>query len=121
MEIVSPKELGSGGLELLSTFEGATIYGEKLQSAVERCPRLSYESDPSNLFFPIRLRENTEYQITVYIPKSHSDCNIEYTNARSKDIWPFLDPRLDGYINILQPYLWQEKHGNHVKTLIPHF
>lgn len=123
LEILDAKSEGSGLTEYIMTFEGAAVYGEKATSSTtEIVPALSIWNDPEAVFFPFCLRENTVYEVDVFIPGSREDCKQQATESSQRNVWPFIDQRLDGYINITQPRLWIDIEDNSQKyTLIVSF
>lgn len=124
LEVINSKLKGRGSLEYVSEFEGASIYAEKAEESEvnSQTPSLSVQIDPDGVFFPCRLRENCTYDIFVYVPKSQNDCETTLQHSDFTYVWPFQDPRLDGYINVIQPRLWQEDRKNaEVYTLIAAF
>lgn len=122
LEVVDSKAKGTGELEYITAFEGTAVYGERsVVSTSETVPPLSVWLDPEAVFFPFCLRENTAYEIDVFIPSSKEYCKQQALRS-SNSVWPFVESRLEGHINITQPRLWGDvKEETRESTLIVSF
>src|SRR5579872_5699424 len=77
---------------------------------------LSFTPDPDEIFQPIRLLEETEYQVVVTLPFSKSDCIDQYDRSTSKS-WPFHNQQISRSVQVVLPRLWFQAGAN--STQIP--
>jgi hypothetical protein len=78
--------------------------------------KISFRLDPDGLFQPIRLLEETDYQLVVKLPISRDNCLQLKKDAPNPRIWPFLNPRLRNVLQVVVSRLWMSSGGY---TLIP--
>ena len=72
-------------------------------------PALSCSEDPAGLYEPLRLRENTEYEILVTIPGTRAQAVERRDEGRvAGTAWPFANPRLAKVLTAV-PCLWREE------------
>ena len=87
--------------------------------AEEGLSALAFVPDPDGIFQPIRLLEETTYQLMVELPFSKDECVALKSKSDSK-IWPFANQQLQRSLQIALPRLWSQIEGS-PRTQIPVF
>jgi predicted component of viral defense system (DUF524 family) len=98
-------------LESLGFSHGAEIRGSAETSAEQRPAYLAFNDDKDGVFEPLRLLEETSYEIVVSLPLS-LEAALRLREQSGLRQWPFLNPGLAPHIQILSPRLWkQDENG----------
>lgn len=72
-------------------------------------PSLCYCKDAEGLYEPIRLRENTAYEIAVTLPISRPKLKrLREQGKANVSAWPFANPRLARVLKLMSPRNWLE-------------
>ena len=118
MSFMSDDDTDSSPEQVLGRLGAATVLGIPAQPRVgEGINSLAFSVDPEGLFQPIRLLEETPYQILIDLPFSKADCIERRKRAGTKG-WPFTNPQLLRSIQVVLPRLWTENHQQ-THTQIP--
>jgi uncharacterized protein len=106
-------------LEPLGFIHGAEIRGSIELSPEQRAVYLAFDDDRDGLFEPLRLLEETNYEIVVSVPFSLGDA-LRLREQSGLPHWPFLNPGLAPHVQILSPRLWKQDTGS-TRTLVSAF
>lgn len=104
-------------LEPMGFFHGVEIRGCVEAPAERRPAYLAFDDDKDGLFEPLRLLEETNYEIVVSLPFGLADA-LRLRDQSGLRHWPFLNPGLEPHIQILSPRLWKEDGA---RTLVSAF
>src|ERR1039458_8846654 len=77
---------------------------------------IAFIPDPERVLQPIRLLEETSYQLLVSLPFTKAFCMAARLRSESKS-WPFINPRIQRTIEVTVPRLWtmdQEMTSTHI-------
>jgi predicted component of viral defense system (DUF524 family) len=80
---------------------------------------LAFVADPEGLLQPIRVLEETSYQLVVNLPYPKAFCVEQRMRSRTKT-WPFINPQIQRTIEVAVPRLWTEDQAKSC-TQIPAF
>ena len=80
---------------------------------------LAFVPDPEGLLQPIRVLEETSYQLVVNLPYPKAFCVEQRLRSRTKT-WPFINPQVQRTIDVVVPRLWTEDQAK-TSTQIPAF
>ena len=84
-------------------------------------PPLCYCPDPDGFYEPIRLREETEYFVSVTTPCSLEDADALWRQSRAEQsAWPFANPRLRTALSIQPSRTWKEVASGGQKSTTVH-
>jgi predicted component of viral defense system (DUF524 family) len=97
----------------------AKVFGVLEMGAEEALSALAFVPDPDGIFQPIRLLEETTYQLMVELPFSKEEC-IDLKRKSGSSIWPFANQQLQRSLQIALPRLWSQVAGS-PRTQIPVF
>jgi len=74
-------------------------------------PALCYWEDTEGFYEPIRLRENTAYEIAVSLPGTVQGLKHEWEQREANNTaWPFANPRLSRLLKLTSSRWWKEEH-----------
>jgi predicted component of viral defense system (DUF524 family) len=94
-------------LESLGFIHGAEVWGSIESSPDQRHAYLAFNDDKDALFEPLRLLEETSYELVVSLPFSLEDA-LRLREQSGLQQWPFLNAGLAPHIQILSPRLWKQ-------------
>ena len=118
ISFLSDDESSSTAEQSLGRLGAAIVTGTPNQMKVgDGINSLAFSMDPEGLFQPIRLLEETPYQLLVDLPYSKAVCIEQRTSAGSKG-WPFTNPQLLRSLQVVLPRLWTENQQQ-TRTQIP--
>jgi uncharacterized protein len=99
----------------------ASVFGayEGAPESIDVINSIAFVPDPDRILQPIRLLEETSYQLLISLPQSKASCLAERQRAGTK-YWPFTNPQIQRTIEVVLPRMWTENLG-HTSTQIPVF
>lgn len=100
------------GVPLDSPLPLEAFHSAELESGADETltPALCCSEDPAGLYEPLRLRENTEYELLITVPGSREQAVRRREESRiAGSAWPFANPRLAKVLRLYSPRLWQEE------------
>lgn len=106
-------------LEPLGFLHGAKVRGSIESSPEQRTAYLAFDDDRDGLFEPLRLPEETNYEIVASVPFGLGEA-LRLREQSGLHYWPFLNPGLAQHLQILSPRLWKEDTGT-TRTLVSAF
>ncbi|MEN6440116.1 MAG: hypothetical protein ABFD97_16195 [Syntrophobacter sp.] len=105
-------------LEPLGIVHGAEVRGS-VALETEQHAVLAFDEDKEGLFEPLRLLEETSYEIVVSVPFSLPE-TLRLREQSGIRQWPLLNSGLAPHVQILSPRLWKQDTGGN-RTLVSAF
>lgn len=93
-------------LEKLGFVDGAEVMGS-IEEHSSRPALLAFSNDKDGLFEPLRLLEETSYELVVALPLKLEEAQ-RLRRQSGFSHWPFLNIGLGNHIQILSPRLWKQ-------------
>jgi hypothetical protein len=119
ISFLSGRDASIGQESVLGRIGAASVFGvyETETEPDDQMTCLAFLPDSDGVLQPIRLLEETSYQLVITLPYSKSDCVEKRAQSRLKT-WPFVNPRVQRTVEVMLPRLWTEDHAN-CSTQIP--
>jgi predicted component of viral defense system (DUF524 family) len=119
ISFLSDQDSPSGSEQFLGRLGSAAVSGvfDTEPRPADSISSLAFTVDPEGLFQPIRLLEETPYQLVIHLPYSKATC-IEMRMRSESRIWPFNNLQLLRSVQVVLPRLWTENHTQ-TSTQIP--
>jgi predicted component of viral defense system (DUF524 family) len=105
-------------LESLGFIHGAGVSGSIESSPGQSPSYLAFNDDQDAVFEPLRLLEETSYEIVVSLPFGLQEA-LRLREQAGLRQWPFLNAGLEPHIQILSPRLWKQDESG--RTLVSAF
>ncbi len=105
-------------LEPLGFKNGAEVRGS-IETTRQESSCLAYSEDKDGLFEPVRLLEETNYEIIISVPYSLSEA-LRIRDRSGIRHWPFVNSGLAPHVQILSPRLWKQDTSGR-RTLVSAF
>jgi len=107
--IAGDSRLGAETRTAVGNFAGISITGA--DAGDNKAPSIAFHAEPGGLFQPLRIFENTDYELEVRLPLSRTEALCEL-GACSGMRWPFRNRRLHRFLKVTPPSLWvEDEHG----------
>lgn len=105
-------------LESFGFILGAEIKGSIEPGGAERPALLAFDDDEDGLFEPLRLLEETTYELVACLPFNMAAA-LRLREQSGLRQWPFVNPAIAPHIQILSPRLWKQDGSE--QTLVSAF
>jgi predicted component of viral defense system (DUF524 family) len=97
-------------LQPLGRAHAAEILGSVESGDEDRRALLAYSDDKNGLFEPLRLLEETNYELVITAPFGLAEALLLREQSAIRQ-WPFLNAGLGPHLQILSPRLWKDAKG----------
>jgi hypothetical protein len=97
----------NGTFLILNDQFGCRVTGYTEITTDEGIPPISYNPSNTNMFYPVILREESTYLLTLLVPGKITSIQSDFIN------WPFIDPYVNQFVTLYPKNYWREKEiGN---------